>query len=80
MDAFEGTSDAYPQFDGLFRVHKLAKVNSMSIAKQVETLDLGYQMKKNNRFIEIDKLSLPPDLSDTVSRSTCSSSVKIPDF
>lgn len=73
LNAFEGTSAAYPEFDGLFQVHKLAKVNSLNIGKRIETLDLGFQMKKNNRFIEIDKLCLPPDLSETVSRSTCSS-------
>lgn len=73
LEAFAKASAAYPDFDGLFRVHKLAKLNSLSVAKKIETLDLGFQMKKHNRFIEIDKLCLPPDLSETVSRSTCSS-------
>lgn len=74
MDSFATPSIAYPNFEGLFKVHKLPKVNTMNVMKKIETLDLGFQTKRNNRFIEIDKLSLPPDLSETVSRSTCSSS------
>lgn len=72
LQAFAKPSAAYPNFNGLFILHKLAKGNSMNVAKKIETLDLGFQTKKQSRFIEVDKLSLPPDLSENVSRSTCS--------
>lgn len=72
LQAFAKASVAYPNFNGLFILHKLAKVNCMNVVKKIETMDLGFQTKKQNRFIEVDKLSLPPDLSENVSRSTCS--------
>ena len=76
LEAFARASAAYPDFDGLFKVHKLPKLNAQSVGKTIQTLDLGFQMKKHNRFIEIDKLCLPPDLSETVSRSTCAPNSK----
>lgn len=71
LEAFNGSSAVFPEFSGLFNLLKIPKINSLSHSKRLETLDLGFLMKKHNRFIEIDKLSLPPDLSETVSRSSC---------
>ena len=75
LQAFRDPSPSYPDFEGLFLIHKLPRVNSLALSKKIETLDLGFQMKKQHRFFEVDKLSLPPDLSEDASRSTCAAPV-----
>ncbi|CAG2103114.1 unnamed protein product [Medioppia subpectinata] len=66
----EWTQTPYTEYNGLFNVLKLPKLNSFNYYNTPETLDLGFQLKNHNRFLVVDKLSLPPDLSETVSRTT----------
>ena len=66
----ERTVTPYTEYSGLFNVIKLSKLNSFNYYSIPETLDLGFQMKNNSRFLTVDKLCLPPDLSDDVSRTT----------
>ncbi|KAI1295549.1 Elongator complex protein 4 [Halotydeus destructor] len=80
LNAFHGQNASYPDYDGTLSFHKLPKINALSNPKNIETLDLGFQMKKQNRFFIVDKLCLPPELGDTPSRSTCSTSNKNFDF
>lgn len=61
----------YKEFDGLVTIRKLPKINSLNYHWNLpETMDLGFQLKRHGRFLIIDKLSLPPDLSETVARSS----------
>lgn len=64
------TVTPYTEYEGLFNLIKLPKLNSFNYYSAPETLDLGFQLKNNSRFLIVDKLCLPPDLSDTVSRTT----------
>jgi len=85
LDAFEGDprSKMYPDFEGLFLLHKLPRVNSLNVAKRIETLDIGFQLKKNSRYFEVDKLFLPPEDEEAPSRAnapSCSSSSSNIDF
>ena len=50
---------------GLFRIHKLARVNALSYAMP-ETFDLAFKLRR--KAFVIEKLHLPPDLSEDVSR------------
>ena len=69
LDSFQMKSKTYPDFQGLFRIHKLPKVLSLNYPQRLETLDYGFQMRNNQRFLVIQKLSLPPEAEDRPSRS-----------
>ena len=56
---------------GLIKIHKLPKLNCLNYQTTTETLEIGIQLKKN-RFLNVDKLFLPPELSDAPSRTACS--------
>lgn len=79
MESFPQKSLTYPDSDGLFNMHKLPKVLSINYATKLDTLDYGFQMRKNSRFLVLDKLCLPPEAEDRPSRSTavtpCQSSI-----
>ena len=68
------TVTPYTEYNGLFNLIKLTKLNSMNFYSVPETLDLGFQLKNLSRYLIVDKLCLPPDLSETVSRTTSSAS------
>jgi elongator complex protein 4 len=77
----ELTQTPYTEYKGLLNVIKLPKLNSFNYYSIPETLDFGFQLKNNSRFFVVDKLCLPPDLSETVSRTTgCATNQKILDF
>lgn len=80
FDVFEEATKTYPDFEGVLNVHKLPKINTLNYAKKIETLDLGFQMKRNNRYLVVDKLCLPPELGDTPSRTSCNTTNKKLDF
>lgn len=63
MKSFQVPSTSYPDFDGLFLVHKLPTVNTICSRKNLDTLDLGFVIK-NGRYLSIDTLTLPPDIND----------------
>ena len=82
LETFNSVMSPYPDFEGLFLLHKIPRLNSLNVARKIETLDLGFQLKKNKRFFEVDKLFLPPE-GDAPSRSTapsCSSLTSRIDF
>ena len=56
---------------GLIKINKLPKINCLNYQTSTETLEIGIQLKKS-RFLNVDKLFLPPELSDAPSRTTCS--------
>lgn len=66
----ERTVTPYTEYEGLFNIIKLPKLNTFNNYSTLETLDLGFQLKNKTRFLTVDKLCLPPDLSDDVSRTT----------
>lgn len=80
LKAFGASNTSYPDYDGTLVLHKLAKINSLSNAKKLETSDLGFMTKRNNRHLVFDKLCLPPELGDAPSRTTCSTTNKALDF
>lgn len=63
MKSFQFPNPSYPDFDGLFLVHKLPTVNTICSHKNLDTLDLGFQIK-SGRYLSIDTLTLPPDIND----------------
>lgn len=75
LESFKPGPKPYPEFDGVVNVIKIPRVNSINInsSNKIDTLDMGFQWKSNRYFV-IDKLSLPPDISETASRSSSSTS------
>ena len=48
-------------YKGVINVHKLVKNSSAGHIISGHTCDLGFQLKKHNRYFCIDKLCLPPN-------------------
>ncbi|NXL86502.1 ELP4 protein, partial [Alectura lathami] len=61
------TNLLYKDYHGLFHVHQIPRLNSL-ICDVSDTKDLAFRLKRKQFTIE--RLHLPPDLSDTVSRSS----------
>ncbi|XP_072277962.1 elongator complex protein 4 [Pyxicephalus adspersus] len=57
----------YKDYHGLLYVHKIPRLNSL-ICDETDTKDLAFKLKR--KLFSIERLHLPPDLSDTVSRSS----------
>ncbi|XP_040265450.1 elongator complex protein 4 isoform X2 [Bufo bufo] len=57
----------YKDYHGLFLVHKIPRLNSL-ISEGPDTKDLAFKLKR--KMFSLERLHLPPDLSDTVSRSS----------
>lgn len=70
----ETSSTQYKEFDGLVQLHKRAKINSFNYHYTPQTLDLGFKLIRQGKYLAVDKLSLPPDLGDAPSRSAAGSS------
>lgn len=70
LDSFAGsdkeTNPLYKEYHGLIHVSKMSRLNSIS-GTCVDTSDLAFKLKRKKFAIE--KLHLPPDVSETVSRS-----------
>ncbi len=71
---------ANTQYDGLFRLLKLPRLNSMNACNTPETLDLAFYVKRKRLIVE--QLHLPPDIGEVESggdvkkgRTTTSASV-----
>lgn len=88
VSSFAGTAhannSALKDYSGLFTIHKLPRFNSL-VSVSSECVNLAFKCKRK-RFV-IEKLRLPPELSDTPSRtqedsfskkatSSCSSSTR----
>jgi elongator complex protein 4 len=67
----------HTQYDGLFRIAKLPRLNSLNPCFVPETLDLAFYMKKKRLIVE--QLHLPPDLgeNDDTQKGRTGSSVTI---
>uniref|UniRef100_A0A8B9EDW6 Elongator complex protein 4 n=1 Tax=Anser cygnoides TaxID=8845 RepID=A0A8B9EDW6_ANSCY len=61
------TNPLYKDYHGLLHVHQIPRLNSL-ICDVSDTKDLAFRLKRKQFTIE--RLHLPPDLSDTVSRSS----------
>ncbi|XP_063294964.1 elongator complex protein 4 [Pelobates fuscus] len=59
------TNPLYKDYHGLLHVHKIPRLNSL-ISDASDTKDLAFKLKR--KLFAIERLHLPPDLSDTVSR------------
>ncbi|KAH9499954.1 Elongator subunit elp4 [Bulinus truncatus] len=74
LDSFAGSdrekNPAFKEYHGLLHVRQLPRLNSF-IPAQSETTDLAFKLKRKKFTVE--KLHLPPELSETVSRSQSSS-------
>uniref|UniRef100_A0A6I8QJ97 Elongator complex protein 4 n=1 Tax=Xenopus tropicalis TaxID=8364 RepID=A0A6I8QJ97_XENTR len=57
----------YKDYHGLLHVHQIPRLNSL-ISDVADTKDLAFKLKR--KIFAIERLHLPPDLSDTVSRSS----------
>lgn len=71
LERLTETSVYKTDYLGLIKINKLPKINCLNYQITSETLEIGIQMLKS-RFINVNKLFLPPELSDEPSR-TCSS-------
>ncbi|XP_072128918.1 elongator complex protein 4 isoform X3 [Mobula birostris] len=61
------TNPIYKDYHGLFHVRQLPRLNCL-ISDVPDTKDLAFKLKR--KLFTIERLHLPPDLSDTVSRSS----------
>lgn len=70
VDSFVGSdkekNPAYKDYHGLFNIKQLPCLNSL-ICNMPESLDLAFKLRRKKFTIE--KLHLPPDLSETANRS-----------
>ncbi|KAK2156848.1 hypothetical protein LSH36_204g10039 [Paralvinella palmiformis] len=76
LESFTGSSleknPAFQEYHGLFHLLKLPRLNSLS-CHMPDTMDLAFKLRKK-RFM-IEKLHLPPELSETVARTQDDDSV-----
>ncbi|XP_074005519.1 elongator complex protein 4 [Numenius arquata] len=61
------TNPLYKDYHGLVHVHQIPRLNSL-ICDVSDTKDLAFRLKR--KLFTIERLHLPPDLSDTVSRAS----------
>ncbi|NXH13139.1 ELP4 protein, partial [Bucco capensis] len=61
------TNPLYKDFHGLVHVQQIPRLNSL-ICDVSDTKDLAFRLKR--KLFTIERLHLPPDLSDTVSRAS----------
>lgn len=70
LESFQGsekeTNPVFKDYHGLFHVVKLAAINTL-VPPQLDATDWVFKLRRRRMVIE--KLHLPPELSDTVSRS-----------
>ncbi|KAM8939994.1 elongator complex protein 4 isoform 2-T2 [Pelodytes ibericus] len=69
LESFSGsereTNPLYKEYHGLLHVHQIPRLNTL-ISDVSDTKDLAFKLKR--KLFVIERLHLPPDLSDTVSR------------
>ncbi|XP_072047383.1 elongator complex protein 4-like [Amphiura filiformis] len=70
LESFAGSDQeknpAYKEYHGLFHIKQLPRLNSLT-CHMPDSLDLAFKLKRKK--LTIEKLHLPPDLSETMSRS-----------
>jgi elongator complex protein 4 len=71
LESFQGTdkevNPLFKEYHGILHINKISAGNSL-VAPFVDTHDWVFRLKRKK--LSIEKLHLPPDLSETVSRST----------
>ncbi|XP_030381179.1 putative elongator complex protein 4 [Scaptodrosophila lebanonensis] len=79
LESFAGsereTHPAYKEYSGLLHLHKMTALNTLA-AHMPETTDLAFKLRRK-KFV-IEKLHLPPELQETPTNSTMTSSVSLP--
>ncbi|XP_022105745.1 elongator complex protein 4-like [Acanthaster planci] len=69
LESFAGSdkekNPVYKEYHGLFHIKQLPRLNSLS-GHMPDTTDLAFKLKRKK--LTIEKLHLPPELSETVSR------------
>ncbi|XP_060070767.1 elongator complex protein 4-like [Ylistrum balloti] len=69
LESFAGSdkekNPAYKEYHGLFHIHKLPRLNTLT-SHMPDTMDFAFKLRRKKFTIE--KLHLPPELSDTASR------------
>jgi len=71
LESFDGAgevSSAYKDYHGLFHLIKVSSVGLLGPSQRLQARDLVFKSKRNKFCVET--FSLPPDLSETVSRDT----------
>lgn len=70
VDSFVGSdrekNPAYKEYHGLFNIKKLPTLNTL-VCHMPESFDLAFKLRRKK--LTIEKLHLPPELSETVNRS-----------
>lgn len=70
LESFQGsekeTNPIFKDYHGLFHIVKLAAINSL-VSPQLDSNDWVFKLKR--RKLTIERLHLPPELSETVNRS-----------
>ncbi|XP_068233272.1 elongator complex protein 4 [Palaemon carinicauda] len=70
LESFQGsdkeTNSVFKDYHGLFHIEKLAAINSL-VPTMLDSTDWVFKLKR--RKLTIERLHLPPELSETVSRS-----------
>lgn len=70
IESFAGssreTNPMFKDYHGLFHIHKLPCVNALT-THHPETMDLAFKLRRKK--FSIEKLHLPPELSETASRT-----------
>ncbi|KAK7072136.1 Elongator subunit elp4 [Halocaridina rubra] len=70
LESFQGsdkeTNPVFKDYHGLFHVVKLAAINSL-VPPLLDSVDWVFKLRRHK--LTVEKLHLPPDLSDTVSRN-----------
>ncbi|XP_007497279.3 elongator complex protein 4 [Monodelphis domestica] len=71
LESFIGSekeaNSLYKDYHGLIHIHQIPRLNSL-ICDVSDTKDLAFKLQR--KVFTIERLHLPPDLSDTVSRSS----------
>nr|XP_060622241.1 elongator complex protein 4 isoform X1 [Anolis sagrei ordinatus] len=71
LESFTGsereTNPLYKDYHGLIHIHQIPRLNSL-ICDVSDMKDLAFRLKR--KLFVIERLHLPPDLSDTVSRTS----------
>eukprot|EP00118_Oscarella_pearsei_P016482 m.157912 g.157912 ORF g.157912 m.157912 type:complete len:362 (+) comp38718_c0_seq1:14-1099(+) len=71
LESFEGSDKAknplYKDYHGLFHIRRLPRINSL-ICHEPETMELAFKLRRKK--FSVEKLYLPPELSETASRTS----------
>lgn len=64
----------FEDYAGLLQLLRLPRLNSFEPYNPLDSTEFGLKLFSGKRYLTVDKLALPPDLGETVSRLTGTSS------